>query len=142
MNADADWNTAREGATTKRKDTNPPQTTTKEYRFKHTNNKKNNTSEKCDPIKLELSYIQKAQQRRAWPQREGEERVHLLYCISVTAPVFHFDTSELNTDKPSNTAREGATKKKKDQPTTNNKKGTVSKTQTQNNKTCENFVIR
>jgi hypothetical protein len=32
---------------------------------------------------------------------------------------------------PLNTAGEGATKKRKDQPTTNNKKGTVSKTQKQ-----------
>ena len=60
------------GETKKRKDTNPPQTTTKEYRFKHTNNKKNNTCEKCDPMKLELSlslsYIQNAPQRKAWSQ--------------------------------------------------------------------------
>jgi len=38
----------------------------------------------------------------------------------------------LNADASENTAREGATKKRKDQPTTNNKKGTVSKTQKQN----------
>jgi hypothetical protein len=37
----------------------------------------------------------------------------------------------LNTDARENTAREGATKEKKDQPTTNNKKGTVSKTKNQ-----------
>ena len=77
--------------------------------------------ENCDPMKLELSYIQKTQQRKAWPQREGE-RVHLLLCIVVTFPVFHLDTSELNADAEANTAREGATKKKKDQPSTNNKK--------------------
>ena len=41
------------------------------------------------------------------------ERLHLLLSIFVTAPVFHFDTSELNADASSNTAREGATKKER-----------------------------
>jgi len=50
------------------------------------------------------------------------ERVHLLAYIDVTAPVFHFDTSWLNFFAPRNTAREDATKNRKDQPTTNNKK--------------------
>ena len=68
-------------------------------------------------MKLELSYIQNTQQRKAWPQT-GRERVHLLWFIVVTAPVFHFDTSWLNADAKTNTAREGATKEKKDQPTT------------------------
>ena len=63
--------------------------------------------------------------------REGE-RVHLLAVISVTAPVFHFETSQLNADAEVNTAiRESATKKRKDKPTTNNNKGTVSSTQKQ-----------
>ena len=44
------------------------------YRFtcikhKHKNNK---TCEKCDPMKLKLSCIQKTQQRKAWPQRGRE----------------------------------------------------------------------
>ena len=39
----------------------------------------------------------------------------------VTCAIFHLDTSELNFFALLNTAREGATKKKKDQPTTNNK---------------------
>ena len=54
--------------------------------------------------------------------RRERERWHLLYAIVVTAPVFHLDTSELNLDAPANTAREGATKEKKDKPTTNHKK--------------------
>ena len=67
-------------------------------------------------MKFELSDIQKAQQRKRRGHREGE-RVHLLAVISVTAPVFQLDTSWLNADANSNTAwREGATKKKKDQP--------------------------
>ena len=45
-------------------------------------------------MKLELSYIQNTQQRKAWPQR-GRERVHLLLSIVVTAPVFHLDKSAL-----------------------------------------------
>jgi hypothetical protein len=57
LNADAEPNTAREGATKKRKD-QPPQTT-KKVPFQTHNNKKNKTCEKCDPMKLELSYIQK-----------------------------------------------------------------------------------
>ena len=71
--------------------------------------------------------------------RREKERVHLLYAIFVTAPVFHLDTSWLNADALRNTAREGATKKRKDQSTTNNnKKGPVSNTQNQKNRTCEN----
>jgi hypothetical protein len=41
---------------------------------------------------------------------EGE-RVHLLFSILVTAPVFHLDKSWLNARAEPNTAREGATKK-------------------------------
>jgi hypothetical protein len=65
-------------------------------------------------------------------ERERErERVHLLAYILFTAPVFHLDTSELNAVAIQNTAREGATKKRKDQPTINHKQGTVSTTQKQ-----------
>ena len=53
--------------------------------------------------------------------KEGE-RVHLLRYIVVTALVSHLDTSELNFSAKKNTAREGAPKKRKDQPTTNNNK--------------------
>ena len=58
------------------------------------------------------------QRKAPWQQRASErERVHLLLLIVVTAPVFHFDTSWLNTDAPRNTAREqGATKKRKTNP--------------------------
>jgi len=53
------------------------------------------------------------------------ERVHLLFCIVVTAPVFQVDTSELNADADINTAKreKGATKKRKTNPShTNNNK--------------------
>jgi hypothetical protein len=43
--------------------------------------------------------------------------------ILVILDTSHFDTSWLNACALLNTAREGATKKRKDQPTTNNKKG-------------------
>ena len=72
-------------------------------------------------MKLELSYIQNTQQRKAWPQRE-KKRVHLLEDILVTAPVLHLDTSWLNLDAPLNTAREGATKREKIIHQKNNKK--------------------
>ena len=65
--------------------------------------------------------------------------VYLLPCILVTAPVFHLDTSELNAYARKNTAREGATKKRKDQPTTNNKKRVpFQKHKNKNNNTYEN----
>ena len=57
MNTDAPKNTAGEGATKKRK-TNPPQTT-KKAPFQTHKNKKNKTCENCDQMTLELSYIQK-----------------------------------------------------------------------------------
>ena len=69
------------------------------YRFIKHKNKKNRTCEnKCGPMTLELLYIQNTQQRKAWPQREGE-RVHLLSSILVTAPVFHLDKSALKVPK-------------------------------------------
>ena len=91
LNADAPQNTAREGATKKRKD-QPTTNNNKSYRFRNTITKRTKTCENGDSMKLELSYIQNAQQRKVWPQRE-EARVHLLPIISVTAPVFHLDTS-------------------------------------------------
>ena len=50
-------------------------------------------------------------------ERERErERVHLLCNRFLTAPVLHLDTSELNAFAEENTAREGATKKRKTNP--------------------------
>ena len=68
-----------------------PTTNNKKHRFKNTETKNNKTSENCDPMKLELSYIQKHNNGRRG-HIEGE-RVHLLQYIVVTAPVFQLDTS-------------------------------------------------
>jgi hypothetical protein len=134
LNADASSNTARreKGATKKRNDHATTQTTTnnKRYRFKPQTKKKNKTCENCDPTNLELSYIfnNTPQRKRRRGHREGE-RVHLLFDIYVTAPVLHFDTSELNAPASLNTARreKGATKKRKTKPTTQTTtEGTVS----------------
>ena len=71
--------------------------------------------------------------------REGE-RVHLLQRISVTAPVFHFDTSCLNTDACNNTAsEEGATKKRKNNPHHKQQKGPVLNHKQTKNKKCEKY---
>ena len=52
---------------------------------------------------------------------ERRERVHLLPCILVTAPVSHLDTSELNASALINTARrEGCNKEKKENKPTQN----------------------
>ena len=75
----------------------PTTNNNKRVPFQTHKNKNNKTCENCDPMRLELSYIQNTQQRKAWPQREGK-RVHLLSSIVVTAPVSHLDTSELNAD--------------------------------------------
>jgi hypothetical protein len=56
-----------------------------------TTKQNNKTCKNCDPMKLELSYIQKHNNGRRG-HREGE-RVHLLLVIVVTAPVFQLDTS-------------------------------------------------
>ena len=82
------------------------------------------------PVRLELSYSTCIQNTttEGVPQREGEG-VHLLLAIFVTAPVFQFDTSELNAAALLNTARreKGATKKRKTNPPQTQQKGTVSK---------------
>jgi hypothetical protein len=135
LNTDAFLNTAKEGATKKRK-TNPPQTTNKGTVSK-THNNINKTCEKCDQMKLELPYLS-TQQQKAWPQRE--EWVYLLDAIVVTALVFQLDTGWLNADALLNTAREGATRRKTSPPQHHKQqKGTVSnhKSQKQKNKTCE-----
>ena len=91
-------------------------------------------------------YIQQhtTQRKAPWPQTQ-RERVHLLHDISVTAPVFHFDTSWLNAAALRNTARreKGATKKReRTNPTTQttNKSPVSNHTciTTKKNKACEN----
>jgi len=132
LNTDAPLNTAREGATKKRK-TNPPQTTKKVPFQKH----KNKIAKRVRiVIRWNSSgHIQKHNNGKRG-HREGE-RVHLLFSIVFTAPVFHFDTSELNTDIDWNTSRGWATQIIKNNPpqTTNRYRfkkqiGTVSKHKT------------
>ena len=87
-------------------------------------------------MKLEVSYIQNTQQRKAWPQRGRESTLtgkHSCHCPRI--PVGHV-LIELRCARKH--CKKGCNKEKKDQPTTNNKKGTVSQTQNKNNKTCEN----
>ena len=68
-------------------------------------------------------------------------RVHLLPSIYFTAPVFHLDTSWLNARAWWNTAREGATKKRKTNPPQTTTKSTVSKIQNKRTKRVR-IVIR
>jgi hypothetical protein len=77
-----------EGATKKRK-TNPPQTT-KKVPFQKHKIKNNKTCENCDPMKLELSYIQNTQRLKAWPQRGRESTLTVLHlCHRPRIPVGH-----------------------------------------------------
>ena len=120
--------------------TNPPQTTKKSTVSTTQTQKEQNVWELWSDYTRVVD-IQNTQQRKASRRghREGE-RVHLLPSIFVTAPVFHFDTSRLNTDAPQNTAREwkkGATKKTKTNPPQTTNKVPFN-TQKQNNNTCEN----
>ena len=87
-------------------------------------------------MKLELSYIQKTQQRKAWPQRGREST--LTFRHSCHRPRIPFGHVLIEHRCDSKHCKRGCNKEKKDQPTTNHKKGTVSKTQKQKNKTCEN----
>ena len=49
--------------------------------------------------------------------RVGErEIIHLLFSIVVTAPVLHFDKSELNADAEANTAKERVEQRKRKNP--------------------------
>jgi len=100
--------------------------------------KNNKQCEKCDWMKLELSYIQKSQQRKAWPQTERERESTLTpshICHRPRIPLRHV---LVEVGCGSKHCKRGCNKEKKDQPTTNNKKGTVSKIRNQYNKTCKN----
>jgi hypothetical protein len=89
LNTDARSNTAKASVQQEGKRENPQQ--------QQENSKKvrqKNLCENCDHnMKLELFYIKNHEAT----QREGES-VHLLLSIVVTAPVFHFDTSWLNSN--------------------------------------------
>ena len=99
----------------------------KRYRFTKHKNKNNKTCENGDPIKLELSYLQNTQQRKAWPQRgRGSTLTFIHVCHRPRIPFGHVLIERMCFIK--HCKREGAAKKRKDQPTTNNKKDTVSKT--------------
>ena len=97
----------------------------KRYRFKNTK-QSNKTCENCDPMTPELSYIQNTQQRKAWPQRGGESTLTAIHsCHRTRIPVGHVLIERFCVIK--HCKRAGCNREKKDQPTTNNKKGTVSK---------------
>ena len=100
---------------------NPPQTTTKEYRFKHTNNKKNKTCENCDPMNLEWSNNKYSTTHTttegAVATERGRESEYTYWHTYLSPPPYSIWTRpELNADAPRNTAREGATKKRKTNP--------------------------
>ena len=111
MNLIALTNTAKEGATKKKKRPthHKPQ---KRVPFQTHKNKKNKTCENCDPMTLECVVHSKYTTAEG-VATERDRREYLLASIVVTAPVFHLDTSELNADASRNTAREGATKNNK-----------------------------
>ena len=94
-------------------------------RQKTKTNKKQNVWEVWSDETRELSYIFKniATEGVATERRRESACVHLLPSILVTAPVFHLDTSWLNTDAVWNTAmkgerRWGYNKQRKQKPTT------------------------
>ena len=88
-------------------------------------------------MKLELSYIQNTQQWKAWPQRGRESTLTARHsCHRPRIPFRHVLIERRCVIKH---CKRGCNKEKKDQPITNNKKGTVSNTQNKNNKTCENY---
>jgi len=102
-----------------------PTTNNKKGTVSKTQNQNNKTCEKCDPMKLELSYIQNTQQRKAWPQRGGESTLtvmHIYHC-----PRIPFGHVRIELRCVLKHCKRGCNKENKDQPTTNNKKGTVSK---------------
>jgi hypothetical protein len=102
---------------------NSPKTTTKRYRFKKSKTQKQNnkTCENCDPMKLELSYIQNTQQRKAWPQRGGESTLTVSHtCHRPRIPFGHVLIERRCAIK--HYKREGATKKRKTNPPQTTKK--------------------
>ena len=104
-----------------------PTTNNKKGTVSNTQKQNNKTCENCDPMKLELSYIQNTQQRKAWPQRGRESTLTVLHiCHRPRIPFRHVLIERRCGLKH---CKRGCNKEKKDQPTTNHKKGTVSKTQ-------------
>ena len=56
----------------------------KRVRFKHTTTKENKTCEKCDPMKLELSYVQNTQQQMKL--EPSERKREYTYCVPYLSP--------------------------------------------------------
>ena len=120
LNLVADINTAREGATKNRK-TNPPQRT-KKVSFQTHKIKKNKTCENCDSMKLELSYIQNTQQRKAWPHRGRESTLTGLHSCHRPRIPFRHVLIELRCARKH--CKRGCNKEKeRPTQTTNSKKG-------------------
>jgi hypothetical protein len=116
LNADAEANTARREKGAPKKEIPDPQPHNKKHRSKtKTKITKHVRSEKRDQMTRELSCcrVKKKHNRGRRGHREGE-RIHLLPYILVTAPVFHFDTSWLNTDADENTAKERVQQRNKE----------------------------
>ena len=105
-----------EGATKKRK-TNPPQTT-KKVPFQKHKIKNNKTCENCDPMKLELSYIQTHNSgRRGHGEGEKSTLTSFHSCHRPRIPVGHVLIERLCVLKHCK-KREGCNKKRKTKPTT------------------------
>ena len=68
------YETLQERVQQRKRKTNPPQTTKKSTMSK-TQNKNNTMCENCDPMNLELSYIQNTQRWKAWPTERGGESI-------------------------------------------------------------------
>ena len=113
--------TLQERVQQRKEKTNPPQTT-KKVPFQKHKNKNNKTCENCDPMKLELSYIQNAQQRKAWPQRGRESTLTAIHsCHRPRIPFGHVLIERRCAIKH---CKRGCNKEKKDQThhTNNNNK--------------------
>jgi hypothetical protein len=120
----------------KRKKDQPTTNNNKRYRFKHTR-QNNKTCENCDPMTLELSYIQNTQQRKAWPQSGRESTLTAIHtCNRPRIPFGHVLIEHRCVIKH---CKRGCNKETKDQTHHKQQKGTVSKTQNQKNKTCETY---
>ena len=149
LNADSPPNTARreKGATKKRKAKTHHTNNNKKVPFQTTKTKRTKRVRLVWPDEPRVVvYIQHhTTTEGAVANREGErEREHLLPCIVVTEPVFHFDTSWLNADASRNTARRKKQQRKerpKPKPPPTTKTTTTSsrfKPQTERkNNTCE-----
>jgi len=134
LNAAASPNTARrEKGATKKKKTNPPQTT-KKVPFQNIKSKKNKTCETFVTGQTSSRrYSKHTTKEGVATERERESTLTAIHsCHRPRIPFGHVLIERRCVSKHCN---RGCNKEKRDQPTTNNKKGTVSKPQ--KNKTCE-----